>query len=211
MGIAYIYTLSDYNGIPFYIGQTINIPVRLLAHKNKHGKETVFEVLEEIENEKQIKNETEKFWVEQFRQWGFNLKNKNLVLGVQIKREKRTKWIPPLYTKDKIILIASYWKVDVRTVKRWISDNEPMLTHHETLAILHDKKSNLKFKEEVEIALIRKRKTKKWIAEKMGMSRELFWAKMTQRKKYIHFTNGERTKIRKFLIIRNQKQNGKTN
>jgi hypothetical protein len=68
----YIYTLSE-NNLIFYIGKTINLDKRLANHKITYGKNIVLEILEETYDWKT----DEKFWIEQFIQWGFKLKNKN--------------------------------------------------------------------------------------------------------------------------------------
>jgi hypothetical protein len=68
----YIYTLSQ-NNIIFYIGKTNNIQKRVANHKITYGKNILLEILEETNNWKQ----DEKYWIEQFKCWGFNLNNKN--------------------------------------------------------------------------------------------------------------------------------------
>jgi hypothetical protein len=68
----YIYTLSK-NKTIFYIGKTLNLDKRLSNHKIKYGNDILLEVLDETTNWKS----SEIFWIEQFRQWGFYLKNKN--------------------------------------------------------------------------------------------------------------------------------------
>lgn len=72
MKTYYIYTLSK-NNLVFYIGKTLNLDKRLANHKITYGNNILLEVLEETQDWKFI----EKFWIEQFRQWGFGLKNKN--------------------------------------------------------------------------------------------------------------------------------------
>jgi hypothetical protein len=72
MRTYYIYILSK-NGLIFYIGKTINVKKRLANHKITYGKEILLEIIDETDDWKMC----EKFWIEQFRQWGFNLKNKN--------------------------------------------------------------------------------------------------------------------------------------
>lgn len=68
----YIYTLSK-DGLIFYIGKTLNLDKRLANHKITYGNNILLEVLDETTNWKS----EEIFWIEQFKQWGFNLKNKN--------------------------------------------------------------------------------------------------------------------------------------
>jgi predicted GIY-YIG superfamily endonuclease len=74
-----IYYLEDNNGV-FYIGKTKNtLPYRLSAHKfqfkNKGISNIKIYLLEEVKiNEWK---QWECYWIEQFKQWGFNLINKN--------------------------------------------------------------------------------------------------------------------------------------
>jgi hypothetical protein len=68
----YIYTLSK-NGLIFYIGKTLDLNKRLANHKITYGNDILLEVLDETTNWKF----DEMFWIEQFKQWGFKLENKN--------------------------------------------------------------------------------------------------------------------------------------
>ena len=68
----YIYILSQ-NNIIFYIGKTNNIDKRLSNHKITYGEDIMLEILDETDNWKL----DEKYWIEQFRQWGFKLQNRN--------------------------------------------------------------------------------------------------------------------------------------
>ena len=72
--IYYIYTLANNNGI-FYVGKTNNILKRLANHKITYGKNIKLEVLSETHDSWK---EEEKYWIEQLKQWGFILSNKNL-------------------------------------------------------------------------------------------------------------------------------------
>jgi hypothetical protein len=71
--IYYIYTLANNNGI-FYVGKTNNISKRLTNHKITYGKNIKLEILSETLDSWK---EEEKYWIEQLKGWGFNLKNKN--------------------------------------------------------------------------------------------------------------------------------------
>lgn len=85
----YIYTL-DYDDNIFYIGKTKNISNRFYVHKNsaklkrsykerfinkllKESKEINISILDIVDEESV--NYWETYWIEQFRQWGFNLTN----------------------------------------------------------------------------------------------------------------------------------------
>ena len=85
----YIYTL-DYNGNIFYIGKTKNITKRLYKHKNSsklkrnYKERFINKLLEESKDisisildivDEESVNYWEKYWIEQFKQWGFYLTN----------------------------------------------------------------------------------------------------------------------------------------
>lgn len=72
--MTYIYLLEK-NNIPFYIGKTKNIITRKNFHKKKYGKEIEFIILDECSDNNW--KFLEKYWIEQFKQWGFILNNKN--------------------------------------------------------------------------------------------------------------------------------------
>lgn len=73
---VFIYCLFDENGIPFYIGKTKNSLKKRESQHQKHFQKnlTIFEL--DVINENDWKF-WECYWMEQFRQWGFVLKNKN--------------------------------------------------------------------------------------------------------------------------------------
>lgn len=68
----YIYVLSI-NKLIFYVGKTIDLNKRLANHKITYSKDVLLEVIDETDDWRWC----EMFWIEQFRQWGFNLNNKN--------------------------------------------------------------------------------------------------------------------------------------
>lgn len=82
----YIYTLSK-NKTIFYIGKTLNLDKRLSNHKIKYGNDILLEVLDETTNWKS----SEIFWIEQFRQWGFKVLNKNNGGGGLLTHSEETK------------------------------------------------------------------------------------------------------------------------
>jgi hypothetical protein len=67
-----IYVLEK-NNIPFYIGKTKNTNRRKNRHKQKYGQDIDLIILDEGEDWKFL----EKYWIEQFRYFGFVLSNKN--------------------------------------------------------------------------------------------------------------------------------------
>ena len=69
-----IYYLHKGDNIPFYIGETSQpLKGRLNNHRRKLGKEIQIELIEEVKNWRFW----EKYWISQFKVWGFNLINKN--------------------------------------------------------------------------------------------------------------------------------------
>ena len=70
-----IYYLHRGNGIPFYIGKTIKIQGRIGAHKKKFGSNVIMEPIDEVDTSNWVF--WEKYWISQFKTWGFDLVNKN--------------------------------------------------------------------------------------------------------------------------------------
>lgn len=75
-GITYIYYLHKGDNVPFYVGKSNNPNTqRIHKHKLTFGEETCLEILDEV-----LLGEWkvwEIYWISQFKQWGFILKNKN--------------------------------------------------------------------------------------------------------------------------------------
>jgi hypothetical protein len=75
-GITYIYYLHKGDNVPFYVGKSNNpLKQRLSKHKRIFGENIQTEILEEV-----LILEWkfwEKYWISQFKQWGFTLSNKN--------------------------------------------------------------------------------------------------------------------------------------
>ena len=67
-----IYVLEK-NGVPFYIGKAKNVTRRKHSHTITYGLDIQLHVIDEVENWKYW----ECYWIEQFKQWGFQLENKN--------------------------------------------------------------------------------------------------------------------------------------
>ena len=76
MRTTYIYELSK-NGVPFYIGKTINPNLRIDNHKRKLGYDILFTLIDETIGNKLKWKLLETYWIEQYKQWGFILENKN--------------------------------------------------------------------------------------------------------------------------------------
>lgn len=73
--ITYIYTVSDKNGVVYYVGRTENPEGRSCGHRKCNN----FEIIDTIETDYEYYRITdlENYWIDQMRQWGFVLKNKN--------------------------------------------------------------------------------------------------------------------------------------
>lgn len=74
--MVYIYYLSQ-NDIPFYVGKTKNINLRLIIHKGIFGNQISITKLDEVSNEKQIWKFWECFYILEFKKLGYPLQNKN--------------------------------------------------------------------------------------------------------------------------------------
>jgi len=76
MNNTFIYELSYIKtNTPFYIGKCKNISNRKSQHVLKYGKEIVITIIDQVcENEWKF---WEKYYIEQYKHWGFKLENKN--------------------------------------------------------------------------------------------------------------------------------------
>lgn len=72
----YIYFLEKNNNV-FYVGKTKNPKRREYDWKKEFGEDINFNLIDEIEDNKNIWKFWESFWIEQFKAWGFNLINQN--------------------------------------------------------------------------------------------------------------------------------------
>ena len=72
----HIYFLHNGDNIPFYVGKTNNVRTRQTNHRGKKKNQNIkLEILDEVrEDEWKL---WECYWIEQFKQWGFKLENKN--------------------------------------------------------------------------------------------------------------------------------------
>lgn len=76
MHMTNIYFLSK-NNIPFYIGKTKNPTRRKHRHHITHGDDIKLEVVDTCGDDKETWKFWEKYWIHQFKSWGFKLTNKN--------------------------------------------------------------------------------------------------------------------------------------
>jgi hypothetical protein len=114
---TYIYCVFDENDIPIYIGKTTDesLSTRLSSHKKRLNKNITIADIDCVDSTEW--KECEKFWIEQFRQWGFYLLNKNkggggpMILSEEHKRKiglaNKGKKKKPLSEEHKRKLIES--------------------------------------------------------------------------------------------------------
>jgi hypothetical protein len=67
-----IYILER-NGVPFYVGKAKDATRRKHSHRKTYGLDIKSYIIDEVEDWKFW----ESYWIEQFKQWGFKLENKN--------------------------------------------------------------------------------------------------------------------------------------
>jgi predicted GIY-YIG superfamily endonuclease len=67
-----IYILER-NGVPFYVGKAKDATRRKHSHRRTYGLDIESYIIDEVEDWKFW----ESYWIEQFKQWGFILENKN--------------------------------------------------------------------------------------------------------------------------------------
>lgn len=82
----YIYMLTEH-GNPFYIGYTNSLETRIRAHRKAFGEHIEIEEIDKVVKVKYW----EKFYIDLFKQWGFELRNKNNGGGGLVKCPDETK------------------------------------------------------------------------------------------------------------------------
>jgi hypothetical protein len=107
--ITYIYLVENCFGNSnwIYIGKTINIKDRNYDHRITYGEQIQYSIIDQINSlEHKDWKPLESYWIEQFRQWGFNVLNKNKGGGgpnfhtEDVKN--RLKFPKPWVTKDRL-------------------------------------------------------------------------------------------------------------
>lgn len=96
MEMTYIYLVTNcYNDSnKVYIGKTkINKgSIRKSLHKKKYGSNIIFTIIDQIESsDHKLWKPLESYWIEQFRQWGFDVQNQNKGGGGPTKYNDETK------------------------------------------------------------------------------------------------------------------------
>lgn len=89
MNIIYIYYLHKGDNIPFYIGKTKSPKNRISGHRLKYGLDTFLETIDSV-NEYEWRF-WEQYWIDQFYQWDFSLKNQRKGGGGTDKHTIKTK------------------------------------------------------------------------------------------------------------------------
>lgn len=78
INITYIYLITGIDNSPYkiYIGKTINPNRRLSEHRQKYGYNILYTIIDEVNSLSYIDWEPlETYWIEQFKQWGFEVIN----------------------------------------------------------------------------------------------------------------------------------------
>jgi len=84
INITYIYLVENCYENPnkVYVGKTKNPNQRKCIHKKTYGKQIVYTIIDQIESlDRKDWEPLESYWIEQFRQWGFDLQNKRMKGG----------------------------------------------------------------------------------------------------------------------------------
>jgi hypothetical protein len=120
MKITYIYLIELSSG-EVYIGKTVNPQSRKYDHILKYGQDIKYYVIDEIFsiNSKDWKP-LESYWIEQFRQWGFKIKNKNNGGGGPSKKSQES--IQKVVTKLQKKIYQ--YNLDGNLIKIWDSIKE---------------------------------------------------------------------------------------
>jgi predicted GIY-YIG superfamily endonuclease len=98
----------------FYVGYTKNIKNRITEHRRRFGIETEIHILEYVNTSD--KKYWESYWIEQFKQWGFNLINKNSGGGGPLFQTLEAKEKYKNWRKDKKPMLGK--KQSKETIKR---------------------------------------------------------------------------------------------
>jgi hypothetical protein len=99
INITYIYLIENIDNDPYkiYIGKTSNPKKRYSAHRHTYGDIITYNIIDNIPTLDQLKwKPIESYWIEQFKQWGFKVVNKNkggggIIFHTQENKEKISK------------------------------------------------------------------------------------------------------------------------
>lgn len=129
--------LLERDSIPFYIGKTKNLKSREIDHKTKFGKNITLIPIDLVKEDEWIFWEI--YWINQFKQWGFKLENKNnggngpetcsYITKSKISKSNKESWnydrkikMSELHLgKIKNNKIVSQFNKDGTFIKNWVS------------------------------------------------------------------------------------------
>jgi len=80
INITYIYLIENIDNDPYkvYIGKTTTPRVRELSHRRKFGLNITYNIIDQIEStDKKIWKPIETMWIQTFKNWEFQIVNKN--------------------------------------------------------------------------------------------------------------------------------------
>jgi hypothetical protein len=80
INITYIYLITGIYNSPLavYIGKTVHPKTRKNHHVQKYGHDITYHIIDEVNSScREDWEPLESYWIEQFRQWGFEVVNKN--------------------------------------------------------------------------------------------------------------------------------------
>jgi len=119
---TYIYLITHIDNDPYkvYIGKTINIHSRKLKHYKSFGKNILFNIIDESLSLRKYWEPLESYWIEQFKQWGFDVINKNKGGGgIEYRSEENLRLIISKISKPII-----QYTLNGEFVKEWKSIKE---------------------------------------------------------------------------------------
>lgn len=127
MKLTYIYYISNINNNPNmgYIGKTLNFKSRKYEHLKKYGNRINISIIDEVEDEWKF---WECYWIEQFKNWGFKLINKNKGGGGPEYRDPKNlrviinKLKKPIQQFDKELNLIKEWS-SIKDAKQCIGGN----------------------------------------------------------------------------------------
>jgi hypothetical protein len=115
-----IYCIFDENEMPIYIGKTIQkINVRKNHHRHRFGHDISVIELDYVDDWKFW----EKYWIEQFKVWGYDLRNRNSGGGGPTKHSEETKQLMSQQRKGTLFSDAHKNKLSI-SAKQKVFTNE---------------------------------------------------------------------------------------
>ena len=114
-----IYCIFDEKDIPIYIGKTIQkMDVRKNYHKHRFGHNVSIMELDYVDDWKFW----EKYWIEQFKVWGYDLRNRNSGGGGPTTHTEQTKQLMSQQRKGKIFSDEYKHKLSIAAKQKVFTD-----------------------------------------------------------------------------------------